>query len=472
MSVNRTHLAVVMAALFLGTPPAYATNGMNLEGYGAKAHAMGGASMAYDTGNSAVMNNPATLALMAEGMQRIGVGMRGLHPHVSAEFGGIESKSGGDSYYMPSLSYMRRDGKISWGVAMLAQGGMGTEYGSGSPLFSMGLPFSAYPGGAYSPDDYVPMSGKEIRSEVGMGRVMFPAAYHIDDRTSFGWSLDIVWASMDVLMDVDGYTFGSFLDGIGGSVSGSMLGMFASGGNIDYARFEFSNESEFTGIADGYGWGVKAGITHRFSDRVRVGASYHSQTHISDLETSGASISFAGSGEVKTLKGTVKVKDFEWPETIAFGIAVAPSERWLLAADIKLLNWSAVMDDFSMEFTASDDVSVNGPAAGTGIVVSMEQKWDDQVVFAAGAQYTATEALKLRAGANFGSNPVPDTCLNPLFPAIVTTHYTGGFGYDFPGGHAISGALAYVPEVTETNAAGITIEHSQLNWSMSYGYTF
>ena len=41
----------------------YATNGMNLEGYGPIATAMGGASMAYDNGTAAVINNPATLAL-------------------------------------------------------------------------------------------------------------------------------------------------------------------------------------------------------------------------------------------------------------------------------------------------------------------------------------------------------------------------------------------------------------------------
>ncbi|HTY04146.1 MAG TPA: aromatic hydrocarbon degradation protein, partial [Rhodocyclaceae bacterium] len=47
--------------------PAFATNGMDLEGYGAVATAMGGASMAYDNGAGAMMNNPATLGLMGQG---------------------------------------------------------------------------------------------------------------------------------------------------------------------------------------------------------------------------------------------------------------------------------------------------------------------------------------------------------------------------------------------------------------------
>ena len=38
---------------------------MNMEGYGPIATGMGGASMAYDNGTAAVINNPATLGLMA-----------------------------------------------------------------------------------------------------------------------------------------------------------------------------------------------------------------------------------------------------------------------------------------------------------------------------------------------------------------------------------------------------------------------
>ena len=57
---------------------AYATNGMNLEGYGPIATGMGGASMAYDNGNAAVMNNPATLGLRGQGSRLdVALGMLG-----------------------------------------------------------------------------------------------------------------------------------------------------------------------------------------------------------------------------------------------------------------------------------------------------------------------------------------------------------------------------------------------------------
>lgn len=45
----------------------FATNGMNLEGYGPVSMGMGGTGMAFDHGTAAVMHNPATLGLMPAG---------------------------------------------------------------------------------------------------------------------------------------------------------------------------------------------------------------------------------------------------------------------------------------------------------------------------------------------------------------------------------------------------------------------
>ena len=55
-------LAGVFAA-----PPASATNGMALSGYGPVAAGLGGASQAYYNGNFGAINNPATLTLMDAG---------------------------------------------------------------------------------------------------------------------------------------------------------------------------------------------------------------------------------------------------------------------------------------------------------------------------------------------------------------------------------------------------------------------
>ena len=69
-------LFLCIASVMVSTT-AYATNGMDLEGYGPIATGMGGASMAYDNGTAAMMNNPATLGLMPEG-NRLDVALHDL----------------------------------------------------------------------------------------------------------------------------------------------------------------------------------------------------------------------------------------------------------------------------------------------------------------------------------------------------------------------------------------------------------
>ncbi len=464
--------ACSLAALLAlaGATPAFATNGMNLEGYGSKSMAMGGAGMAFDTGNSAVMNNPATLGFMKDGSASLGLGLRGLHPSIEIENGGISDKSDATSFIMPSISYMRRDGRISWGAAMLAQGGMGTDYGNDSPMFAGGLSMMGNP---------VAMSGEDIRSEVGVGRIMFPIAYHLTDKTTIGASFDVVIANMDLQMDMDGAHFAQMMGGNGGSVGGSMAGtlqsMMPPASNpmvtdINYTRFDFSNDNPFTGKARGVGTGLKFDITHKFSKQLTFGASYHTQTQLSDLETNQATLSFNGTGPAfargpVSVKGKMKIHNFEWPATFATGFAFQANDRLLIAADVKFIDWSAVMDTFSTTFTA-DESDPYFP--GQTLDVSLDQDWDDQTVWSFGVQYKASDRLMLRGGASFANNPVPDQYLNPLFPAITTSHYTFGFGYKVNDVSKVGAAFSWAPEVEATNGDNTVISHSQTNWSLNY----
>ena len=472
--IRKTACSAVALLVLIGATPAFATNGMNLEGYGSKSLAMGGTGSAYDTGNSAAMNNPATLGFMKEGEAEIGFGIRALHPDVDMTFGGHKEDSVANAFYMPSISYMRRDGRISWGAAMLAQGGMGTDFGSSSMLFSGG---HSWPGGSA-----VPMSEEDIRSEIGVGRLMFPVAYHLTNDTTIGASFDIVMASMDLQMDMDGQHFANMMAGNGGSVSGSMrtslegMMMPASGPmitGINYARFDFSNNSPWIGQAVGFGTGLKFGITQKVSKNLTVGASYHSQTKLADLETSKATLSFDGTGPAfgagaVSVTGKIKVRNFEWPATIATGFAFTPSDKLMIAGDVKFIDWSSVMNKFEMTFIA--DAS-NPGFGGQNLDVTMKQNWKDQTVFSVGVQYMATKKLALRAGANFSTNPIPDQYLNPLFPAITKDHYTCGFGYRLSDKSSVAAALSLVPKVTATNGDGVENAHSQVSWSMNYTHS-
>ncbi len=402
--------ALVSALAGLVALPAAATNGMNLEAYGAKAGGMGGASFAHENGNSAIMNNPATLGLRPEGAN-LGLGLTLLMPDVKTVTPmGSTAESVGDRYWMPSLSYIRKSGPFTYGAGLIAQGGMGTEYGSslsGSPT----MPF---------------------RSEVGFGRLMFPLAFNVDPNLTVAGQIDFVWAGMDVQMSPNG---------------------------IDYVSF--SNDNDFTGAAKGNGWAFKLGVHYRLSDALSVGATYHSKTDISDLE---------GSGTLNGNPAQFKVIDFQWPETYGVGLAWQATPEFMLAADVKHIGWKDSMKDFRL--------AANVMGMGWNSFPPLPQNWKDQTVIMIGGQYMLRPGLALRFGYNHASNPVPDSTLNPLFPATIESHYTFGVGWNMGGGHTVAGSVAIAPKVTRTNpnmfgpgAAGTT-SHSQTTLRVNYNVAF
>src|SRR5258708_27362691 len=83
--IMKPGLRLFLAALsaFATTAPLVATNGMNMEGYGPVATSLGGASFAFDNGTAAIINNPATLGLMAD-RSRLDVAVGLLSPSITA----------------------------------------------------------------------------------------------------------------------------------------------------------------------------------------------------------------------------------------------------------------------------------------------------------------------------------------------------------------------------------------------------
>lgn len=460
MKINKIAVSLIAAGV-MASPLAYATNGMNLEGYGPVASAMGGASMAYDNGTAAVMNNPATLGLMSEG-SRADIALGILAPSITSNYTGMPSAdSSATAFYMPAIGYAHKSGKMTYGVGVFSQGGMGTEYAANSFLAAG--------------------SGKEVRSEVGVGRFIVPLVYQVDDKITVGGSLDFVWAGMDLKMAMSGAQFGDMVAGLGGTqtygtVSGSMantlVGAFTvpqamCGGvpclsSMNWARVDFSDNGDFTGQAKGNGGAFKLGGTYKVNPQLTLGATYHSKTALGDLTTSGAEMSMnvvgpatGGVAASIPVTGSITVKDFQWPQTIGFGAAYQASDKLLLVADYKNIGWKNVMKDFKVTFTANA-VQTNPNAVGFGlggqvVDMTMIQNWEDQNVFEIGGAYKMDDALTLRAGINVANNPVPDKYMNPLFPAIGENHVSLGAGYVISSASSVD--FSYVQMLTKTATA-------------------
>ena len=427
--------AIVSAAAFLACSSAWATNGMLMEGYGPVPLSMGGAAQAYDNGTAAMMNNPATLQMGENGTQfNFALGMLG--PRVTS----MGEKSGGTSYWMPALGWVRKNDQFSYGIGVFGQGGMGTEYKAGS-MNAAG-------------------TNQPVRSELSVGRVIAPVSFKLNEKVNLGATLDYTWASLDMRMAA----LFSQMGGMSPMPTGQFASMMGAMGQGQMpapqtVRIDFSNNNDFTGSAKSTGLTGKLGGTFEVTKDLKFGASYQLKTHLGDMKTSanGASLTMG-----QSLPGRMVVHDFQMPAVLAAGAAWTPAPNLLLVADVKRIDWSSVMKNFHMTFESSQGL-------GT-MSFTMPQNWKDQTVLSLGGAYRINDVWTLRAGYSHSTNPIPDATVHPLFPAIVKDHYTAGLGYQLGGGMSIDAAISHAPKVT-VNAGmlgGAPISHSQTNYQLLF----
>ncbi len=460
--------AIILAGVVLAFagPRLAATNGMNMEGYGPVATALGGASFAYDNGTAAIINNPATLSLMPDN-SRLDVAVGILGPDITATNpAGQTAKSKATAFFMPAFGYTERTGDFTYGLGVFGQGGMGCQY-DGSTWRGLGF-------------------NLENRTEVSVGRVIAPLSWKVNDRLSVAATADFVWAGMDLKMAMSGAQFFDLAtpgsqqfgraDGTIVQSFGQIMQQMPAGTNVDYAYFNFCNGNPFTGAAKGYGYAGKVGVVYRPTPELTFGFTYHSETELADLKAPGSSISFQlnvpGMGAMpQTLTGDLRVRDFEWPAMAGAGLAWNPPGQWSFVADVREVFWSDVMQNFNMSFVASG-AAANGPFARQSLAATLFQRWDNQLIFQGGTSFAATRALTLRGGVNLSSNPIPDKYLNCLFPATIERHVTAGFSYRFGESSSVDCSVTYGLKATYTNGYGITISHRQLNTQLMYARRF
>jgi long-chain fatty acid transport protein len=439
MTRSRKFISLTPLCALLAAGSAYATNGMLMEGYGPIATGMGGASQATDHGNAAMAQNPATLAFMPDGASRLDLAFGLLGPDVRSSVPGMDAKSGGTSYAMPAVGYTKRNGPYTWGIGMFAQGGMGTEYEANSFL-AMG-------------------SGSPVRSELGIGNLIFPLAYQVNPDVTVGAALKYMWSSLDMLMAASGAQLGGMVAGASGNLAGALGPL----GGAPWARINFSDGNKFTGAASATGFGGSIGTTVRFSKDLVVGASYQFKSGLADMKTASSAASMTAFGGFSD-NGQITVIDFQMPSVIGIGASWQARPSLLLAADLKYIGWADSMKNFSLRYDSAQ--------MGGSVSFALPQNWKDQTVLSLGGAWKANEQLTLRAGVNLADNPIPDATVNPLFPATVKNHFTFGLGYQSSPTGELNASLTIAPSTSVTSGGGVAISHGQTNLQFMYSHRF
>jgi long-chain fatty acid transport protein len=424
---------LVMGALMAA--PALATNGMNMIGYNARASGMGGADVAIDSDCSGTACNPATLGRSKPRSAAIGLSL--LMPDLSQSDmfnpDGVDGES--QVFPLPYIAYATRLGETSpWtiGFDLFAQGGMGVDF-----------------------QNYNTFAGTQdkFESEVRYGRLTGAAAYRVNDQFSLGFGLMLGYA--DVKFSLFPNTYSPGMDGTPGTMD-------------DFAGIDAEGMSSF-GVAG------RIGAHYKVNEKVSLGIQYTSEASL-DLDGGDMTLNF---GQAKA-NYDAEMTDFTWPQELEFGVAVQATPQLLIASDVKWIGWSSAIDVVTVK-GSNPDIPV--PLTNPELVFNMN--WDDQWVFAIGAEYAINTQNAIRLGYNYGKSPIPDINLSPLFPAIVEHHAT--IGYGFTGKKwAFDAAWEHAFENEQTNNAmpgdpdaianpfgpGVTVKHSQntLHFAVTYFY--
>ncbi len=418
-----------LVATLAAAGPAAASNGMYLVGYGAETAGRGGANLAISDRTLAFNFNPAGIAQLQG--NHFSASLAVLAPSLRFENMINQPIDGEDRYFpLPAFAYVRgsKESPWTWGVGFLAQGGMGATFENVNTFFG---------------------TVDETYSEVRFGTLSPTVAYSINEDMALGLTVNIGYADASFKF----FPNTSFFNAAAPEMSFFGVDMERAGGLQTNARI-------------GWWW--------RAHPRFSVGAVYQTETD-SNYEDGNMVINFTNHPFLGQAVGyTADMDGFTFAAQAGVGFALRPADRWVVAFDIKRYFWDDAIDTITV--TAHDPELAGAPPE---VVLPFVFNWEDQWVFALGADYRASDRLTLRGGYNHGDNPVPDDTLNPLFPANVEDHVTFG-GSVLVGSKVVEFAIERAFSTSQTNnnpdpfvnffGPGTRIDHEQ--WTVSFGVSW
>jgi long-chain fatty acid transport protein len=251
-----------------------------------------------------------------------------------------------------------------------------------------------------------------------VARVAPGAAWRVNDALSLGASLILTYSDLEQEIFPDT----SFL---GPTPASSFFGMKLKG-------------------MDSLDSGFKLGLMYKPSDRLSIGAAYTSQTDIElDGGTLEADMSALGLGKVTYNK--VEMSGLNQPQELGLGVAYQYSHKLLLALELTWIDWSEAVRQSRLY--AADPSNSAAPAS---IEQYTTHNWRDQYVLSLGTVYDVNPNLSLRAGYNYGRNPIPSEHLSPLLNTIAEHHLTLGFGWKTNTAWRVDGAFEWDMKNRET----------------------
>jgi long-chain fatty acid transport protein len=396
MKTRKTILLSVLLAA--GLSSFTFANGLNLNGLGSRAVAMGGAFVALADDFSAVFWNPAGLSNFkkrtlgfygvdlipsASYLMQVPV-QNGLLTLVDAKTKTKHYLAGLGAYYQPI------NDQLVVGIGVSVPSGLGATW-DGNEFINLQDYELGLPAGQHS-------SAYQWESRIGRIAISPAASYKINDMISIGAALNIEYGMFSLKRWAGAIPAGS------------------PPKKLDLGQYDDSSN----------GWGVGAtfGVLVKANSMLSFGAAVRTP----------AKIKFTGSTDISNINlvGLQGASDTEksitFPWWVAGGVAFRPREDLVVTADLQWTKWS---QENSIETTYKDlHWSLFFTQAGQTIT---PLKWKDSLQIRFGAEYKLYQNVAIRAGYYYDPAPGPDKTLNVLMPTFNFNAFTIGAGWDLGG---------------------------------------
>jgi long-chain fatty acid transport protein len=185
---------------------------------------------------------------------------------------------------------------------------------------------------------------------------------------------------------------------------------FFNADNPDASFFGFEIDKTET-FATGY----KLGAQYRINDWITADATYSNKIDLT-FDDASAQFNFSARGLGRVTYRDVTLEGLSQAQELGLGLALRPRDALLLAFGLTWLDWSNAVRQATLRACDPDH-----PAAPAAIELITDFNWRDQYVAAVGIAYDLTPSWRLRAGYNYGHNPVPDRHMNPTLQPLLST---------------------------------------------------
>lgn len=384
MKKTKTLLAVLTCLIFLSSFGF--SNGLNLNGVGARMVAMGGAFVGLADDFSAVLWNPAGLAQLSS--STFGLSGDVIMPSGTYQWDllGINAETNSKMYPAGMAGFFTPIGdNLVAGIGVFTPSGLGASWDGTDLALLSGV--SPLLGGTGNPNII-------WESFIGLLTISPAIAVNISDMFYLGATVNINYGIFHIQR-----------------TAGAALVNHPLAGLIYVDLGQYKEEST------GWGFGATIGALVKPIEQVSIGVTFRTPSVVKfDGDASIGNFPALGAPEASTF-----TREVTSPMWLGIGVAFKPAENITITADGHYTNWGK-LDTVATEYT---DLFWQAALAEEA---DLELMWADKWQFRFGVEFWVSDTLAVRAGYYNDPAPSPDTTMNVLVPNYDFNSISGGLG--------------------------------------------